>query len=404
MNQRLQTVTTDSSPVAQLLVQRLLEFTRLARDNGFRVGIREEMDTLQVARHCRVLEQRDLRLGLRSLLCADRREWQRFDDLYDAYWHEANCSSRVRPGGGAPLDTQDIGETGTSQARAAETDRAETALAVNGESGATLAGASRREAHGQTDFRFLGDARQLREMEELVERLARRMRRRLTRRQRLSRQGWRVHIRHSIRNSLRYGGTPLDLVFRQRRRRLPRLVLLLDVSRSMSLYSYLFLRFARGIVAAFGDADAFVFHTRLVHVTGALRQPDIHTVKQKLAVMSAGWSGGTRIGECLQEFNRCHAARVINSRSVFIMMSDGFDTGSPAALAKQLERIKRRARRVIWLNPLLGREGYEPLAGGMQAALPWVDLFAPAHNLDSLKALEPQLTSLQVRHRDGWHP
>jgi uncharacterized protein with von Willebrand factor type A (vWA) domain len=344
---------------------------------GFRVGIQEELDVLQVARHCRLLEQRDLRWGLRSLLCSDRREWDRFDALYEAYWYTANRTSRLQPAQGGRLDTRGAQDGGMDGARAVETDRAQTGATD------TRAGASPREVTGQTDFRFLTDARPLREMEDLVERLARRMRRRLTRRQ-----------RHTIRNNLRYASTPLELVFLQRRRQLPRLLLLVDVSRSMSLYSYLFLRFARGLVAAFGEADAFVFHTRLVQVTEALRERDIHKVKQKLAVLSAGWSGGTRIGECLEAFNRSRAGRLLNSRTLVMIMSDGFDTGTPASLATQLHRIKRRARRIIWLNPLLGRDGYAPLAGGMQAVLPSIDLFAPAHNLESLRALESQLVSL----------
>lgn len=380
--------------VADVLVRRMIEFIRLARANGFRVGIQEELDALRVAQHCHLLEQRSLRWGLRALLCTESREWHRFDALYEAYWHGANRSAQVKPSGAARLDTQDALGDGISGARVVETDRPQSGDAGNDTAGAARSGASHREALRQTDFRFLTDAQQLREMEHLVERLARRMRRHLTRRQRLSHEGRRIHMRASIRNSLQYGGTPLELVFRQRRRQLPRLILLLDVSRSMSLYSYLFLRFARGIVAAFRDADVFVFHTRLVPVTEALRERDIHKVKQKLAVLSAGWSGGTRIGECLQRFNQRHAGRILNTRSVVMIMSDGFDTGPPEFLAAQLERIKRRARRIIWLNPLLGRDGYQPLAGGMQAALPWIDVFAPAYNLDSLQALEPQLTNL----------
>jgi uncharacterized protein with von Willebrand factor type A (vWA) domain len=234
----------------------------------------------------------------------------------------------------------------------------------------------------------------MREMEQLVERLALKMRRRLLRRQRFARHGQRVHLRRTIRKSLRYGGTPLDLVFRQRRRVLPRLILLLDVSRSMSLYSYLFLRFARGVLGAFRDAHAFVYHTRLVPVTEVLRERNIDAVKEKLALISLGWSGGTRIGECAQTFNQQHAQKIVNSRSIVVMVSDGYDTGAPELLAEQLQRIRRRARKLIWLNPLLGRDDYQPTAAGMQAALPFVDVFASAHSLESLKALESQLVYL----------
>jgi uncharacterized protein len=148
------------------------------------------------------------------------------------------------------------------------------------------------------------------------------------------------------------------------------------------------------MLEAFRDAEAFVFHTRLVHVTDALRQRDLLRVREKLTLVSLGWSGGTRIGESLERFNADHAGRLLSrSRSIVVIVSDGLDTGPPEDLGAALAGIKRRTRRLVWLNPLLGRPGYEPLAGGMQAALPHVDLFAPAHNLDSLMALESALAA-----------
>jgi uncharacterized protein with von Willebrand factor type A (vWA) domain len=258
----------------------------------------------------------------------------------------------------------------------------------------TRGGASFQEATARTDFRLLNDPREVRAIEDLAERLARRMRRRVQRRQRLARYGRRIHLRRTIRASLRYGGTPLDLVYQRRLRVLPRLILLLDVSRSMSLYSYFFLRFARGMLGAFRDAHAFIYHTRLIPVTDVLRERNVDKVKEKLGVIALGWAGGTRIGESVQAFNQHYASKLLNSRSIVVVMSDGFDTGPVTLLSEQLARIRRRARRIVWLNPLLGREGYEPLAAGMQAALPLIDVFAPAHNLESLAALEDKLVNL----------
>jgi len=162
----------------------------------------------------------------------------------------------------------------------------------------------------------------------------------------------------------------------------------------MSFYSYLFLRFARGIVGAFKDADAFIFHTHLVHVTDALHERNINTVTKRLALLSAGWAGGTRIGECLQTFNQDYARRVLTSQSIVMIFSDGLDTGTPELFSEQMALIKRRAKKIVWLNPLLGRDGYEPTAQCMAAALPLLDLFASAHNLESLLALESQLVKL----------
>lgn len=378
------------------LLDRLVGFLRFMRANNYRLGIQEELDVMKMAEHTGLLEPRRIRWGLRALLCSSFDDWQRFDELFNAYWKPANRTKEQRSNYSKKMDSKN-GLGGHQQGcgnQVAEADHAEQGDDGDAGDGGCKGGASAQEAKARTDFRMLADESQMCEMEYLVERLAKQMRRRLTRRQRVQQHGRRIHLRRTIRNSLRYGGTPLDLAFRQRKQQLPRLILLLDVSRSMSLYSFLFLRFARGIVEAFKDADAFVYHTRLVHVTDALRERDMTKAKEKLALMSAGWSGGTRIGECLQLFNRDHGRRIVNSRSVVMIVSDGYDTGEPEQLAQQLLQLKQRARKIVWLNPLLGRDGYEPIAGGMQAALPLLDLFVPAHNLESLLQLENDLMRL----------
>jgi uncharacterized protein with von Willebrand factor type A (vWA) domain len=173
-----------------------------------------------------------------------------------------------------------------------------------------------------------------------------------------------------------------------------RLVVLLDASGSMSLYTAFFVRFLHGVVDSFREAEAFVFHTRLAHVSPSLRDRDVTRAVDKLALMAQGMGGGTRIGESLVTFNRWHARRVINSRTALMIVSDGYDTGEPEQLGEEMRRLRRRCRKIIWLNPLIGWRDYSPQARGMRAALPYVDLFAPAHNLESLAALEPYLARI----------
>lgn len=383
------------APAADSVTERLIGFLHFMRSNGYHLGIQEELDMMKMAECSGLLDARRMRWGLRTLMCSSSDDWQRFDELFDAYWKPANHTKEQRSGYSKTLDRQNgPGGQLRNGNQVAEAEHAGQGDDSDAGEGGSKEGASAEEARGRADFRMLANESQMREMERLVERLAKKIRRRMIRRQRVQQHGRRIHLRRTIRNSLRYGGTPLDLAFRQRKQQLPRLILLLDVSRSMSLYSFLFLRFARGIVGAFQDADAFVYHTRLVHVTDALRERDMVKAKEKLLLMSSGWSGGTRIGECLQRFNRDYGRRIVNSRTVVMIVSDGYDTGEPAELAQQLAQLKQRARKIVWLNPLLGRDGYEPTAGGMQAALPWLDLFAPAHNLDSLLQLESDLMRL----------
>ncbi len=379
-----------------LLQTRLIEFIRSARENGFSLGIAEEIDAQRVAQFSGITHPQHLRWGLRSLMCADRDDWERFDALFNAYWRPVRTQRKFQPSPsapGAPQAAQREDKKGGGQGAAAEVDRSGVGTGRDAGDTGVQKGASRQENLSQADFRFLADAGQMRIVEDWVEHLARRMRRKITRREKLQCQGRRIHMRRTVRNSLRYGGTPIQLAFRRRIRLQPRLVLLVDVSRSMAMYSTVFLRFARGIVKAFADAEAFAYHTRLINITQAVRQADPIKLQHSLSLISLGWSGGTRIAESLTVFNRDYAHR-LNDRSIVVIVSDGLDTDAPDRIPPQLEKIKRRCRKLVWLNPLLGREGYEPLTGSMMAALPFIDLFAPAHNLQSLIALETALIAL----------
>ena len=380
----------------ETLAARVVEFVRLARTNGFQAGMGETLDAVRLAERCGIVDARRLHWGLRALLCGNAQDWQRFDELFENYWRSptASRSSRVQAASGSQLDGRDgHAQTGNSGVPA-EADHAESGDDGDTGDGGTRGGASAQASMARSDFRSLHAPGEMEKVEQLMQRLALRMRRTLRRRWRLAREGRRLHLRHTLRHSLRYGGTPLEPVFTQRRRRQPRLILLLDVSRSMSLYSYFFLRFARGVIDVFRDAHAFIYHTRLVPVSDALRERDSDRLKDKLAVISLGWAGGTRIGESLQTFNQRFGRKLLNRRAVVIVISDGLDTGPAALVAEQLRDIKQRVRKLIWLNPLLGRAGYEPLAGSMAAALPLIDVFAPAHNLESLAALETRLVRL----------
>ena len=255
-------------------------------------------------------------------------------------------------------------------------------------------GASRAEALTTADLRHIVDPDDVAATHALAARLARVMRARLVRREQVRRRGRRLDLRRTIHRNVSHGGTPIDLAWRRRKIKPLRLVILLDASGSMSLYTAFFVRFLHGVVDSFREAEAFVFHTRLAHVSPSLRDRDVTRAVDKLALMAQGIGGGTRIGESLATFNRWHARRVINSRTAVMIVSDGYDTGEPERLGEEMRRMRRRCRRIIWLNPLIGWRDYSPQARGMQAALPYVDLFAPAHNLQSLAELEPYLARI----------
>ena len=373
---------------------RIAAFAAALRENGFAAGLAESRDALAVLASPLGRRPPALRPALRAIFCSTRTDWLRFDALFDAFWlgvgvrrllvsPVADKRRAAQPGNRSGLapDIDKSTEDGDSREGGGDMDSRSHARDE----------ASSARALSSRDLRHIADRDEVLKVHALAERLARRMRARLVRRERARRSGRRLDVRRTIHRSVGHGGTPIDLVWRRRKRRPLRLVILLDASGSMEAYTAFFVRFIHAAVDAFREAEAFVFHTSLVHVSSALRDRDVGRAVDRLALMAQGIGGGTRIGESLADFNRWHAGRVLISRTALIIVSDGYDTGDPALLADEMRRLKRRCRRIVWLNPLIGWRDYAPTARGMQAALPYIDLFAPAHNLESLAALEPYL-------------
>lgn len=204
-----------------------------------------------------------------------------------------------------------------------------------------------------------------------------------------------VDVRRSLQRARRTGGEVVSLERLRRRRERLELVALCDVSGSMERYSGFLLEFLYALQRERGVIHTFAFSTRLFELTGYLRRRRFAAVQAALSQLTAGWSGGTAIGPCLAEFLRWYGRRLLGPRTVVLILSDGWERGDPAFLARQMAALRRRAYRVVWLNPLKGHPGYEPTAAGMAAALPWVDHFLPANSLDALTRLRRLLRSLR---------
>ncbi len=162
----------------------------------------------------------------------------------------------------------------------------------------------------------------------------------------------------------------------------------------MTVYSRIFLSFLKGLVSADQRTDAYLFHTQLVKISDALRDPDSFRSINQLSMMAQGFGGGTKIGKNIEMFNKQYAAHSVSNRSVVIILSDGYDTDPPEVISNALARLKKKGCKLIWLNPLKGWKDYQPVASGMAAALPHLDLFVPATTLNDLTALEPHLGRL----------
>jgi uncharacterized protein len=372
----------DTTRLAFRSAERLVGFAGFLRANGFAVGGGETIEVLRTAEHVGVLDARVLRWSLQALLCGRSAEWRRFDALFDAWflppnaWQAAAAGSFSREHRGRSAD-------GGASARGTGGGAGDAPRAFHA--------ASDREALGATDFRALTRREDLLAIEALMRRFARRLKHVRLRREARARLGARLDLAATIRRSVGSGGTPLRLAWRRQRRVRPRLVLLIDVSRSMAPYSFFYLRLTRALSAELTDIRSFIFHTHLTAVSEALQDPDPYRAQQRLQIIAQGWAGGTRIGASLAQFNREHAPRCVHSRTALIIVSDGYDSGEPEQLAAALAALRRRARRVVWLNPLCAQSDYTPVSEGMQAALPHLDLLAPGADLVSLEAALPRI-------------
>ena len=388
--------------VSWLISGKLAAFLRTLRDNGYAVGLQEGQDAATLMTEGYVKKPGLLRSAFKHLFSARKSDWERFDGLFDAFWFGKRVKSRSVTMGSARAannpslkslannrpDPRAGGDSAMDQipsADGADTDR-------SGEG--RMEGASRADNLAEIDFREMADPGQIEEAHAAAARLAQTMRTRLTRRDLARRRGYRLDLRRTIHGNISHGGVPIDLVKRRRKERPLRLVMLLDASGSMSMYTGVFLRFIHGVLDEFREAEAFLFHTRLAHVSDAMKEKDAARALDRLSIMAQGAGGGTRIGESLQTFNRWHAARVIHSRTVVMIVSDGYETGDAALLGREMAALGRRCRRIVWLNPMMAWDGYTPEARGIKAALPHVDLYAPANTLQSLTALEPYLARL----------
>jgi|BarGraIncu00222A_1022003.scaffolds.fasta_scaffold00235_20 uncharacterized protein with von Willebrand factor type A (vWA) domain len=387
--------------VSRLVSAKLAAFLKTLRDNAYAVGLHEGRDAAALIAAGYAETPGLLRVAFKHLFSARKSDWDRFDGLFDAFWLGRRVKSRsITTGSAKPANNPSLKSLQDSQSERAgneaATDQIPSADEAPGDRSGEgrMEGASRADNLAEVDFRKLADPDQIEQAHAAAARLARIMRTRLTRRDLARRRGYRLDLRRTIHSNISHGGVPISLVKRQRKEKPLRLIMLLDASGSMSMYTGVFLRFIHGVLDEFREAEAFLFHTRLAYVSDAMKEKDPARALDRLSIMAQGAGGGTRIGESLQTFNRWHAARVIHSRSCVMIVSDGYETGDAALLGREMAALARRCRRIVWLNPMMAWQGYAPEAAGIKAALPHIDLYAPANTLKSLAELEPYLADL----------
>ena len=365
-------------------IRSVVEFCRFVRANGLDSGIRATIDSVRAVRIVDQVGLDDSRHALRAVLSASKRDWDLFDQLFDAFWFGRRLEKPVRriaPGNSAVSARNKqgiylgVGNLASKEPGATKEERK------------VVTGASAMDRLRKVDFSRVPQD-DFAELGRLSERLLRRMSLRLSRRFRLTSLRGRIDLRRTIRAGAARGGEMMELRHKSRKKQAVKLVILLDVSDSMNPYSVFLFRFAYVLGRHFDQLSCFVFSTRLVNVSDALKARSLPDALRALSTITTCWSGGTRIGGALGEFNRSFGRRMRSTETSVLILSDGWDADEPGSLIGELRILKQHVKKLIWLNPLLGLDEYEPVTRSMSAALPYIDVFAPAHNLQSLLELE----------------
>ena len=369
------------------IVGHVVTFGRVLREAGFEIGPGRSTDAVRALGAVDLARRDDVYFSLRQTLVSRRDELAVFDRAFDAWFLRAP----VQPASGeqAPEPMLRLVEGAASDGEdGGDEERDDDALEV---------GASGQELLRDKDFADLSDVELVR-LRELIERIARTRPLRRSRRTRRDSLGEGVDVRGMIRRSLRTGGDPVDRPQRARKKVPRRLVLLCDVSGSMDSYARALLLFLHAAVGAGRGVEAFAFGTRLSRLTPDLATRDPMAALARCTEEVVDWGSGTRIGASLREFNEVWGRRGLSRGAIVVVVSDGWEREDPGLVGREMARLARAAYAVIWVNPLKGNPDYQPLAGGMRAALPFVDRFLAGHNLRSLEELATVLAGIERRH------
>ena len=355
-------------------------FSNLCRSHKLKIGIHQSSEAM-IAAVKGLWQDEDLfRYSLKAIYTTSPEEGEIINNLYTSFWLRnstlvkskttyKNQSNITKPSEGSLVmmgvgDQDDLDETEAKN----------------------MVGANTKETLRKTDFAKIEEMDSAL-LNKLAEELWHQMTLRLKRQRKMGKKG-KVHIQSTIRKNISNGGSMLHLLRQRKKTQKYKLVILLDVSGSMDKYSFYLLKFIYTLRSNFENLEAFIFSTRLVRISEYLDRKNLKETLALLSYNANNWSSGTKIGYCLNIFNTQYARKILNGKTLTILLSDGLDTGAPDLLKQELKKIKLRTKKLVWLNPLKGMSGYEPIQRGMAAALPELDVFQSAHSLDSLLALE----------------
>jgi hypothetical protein len=390
------------------LVPNIMHFGRVLRSAGLPVGPGKILDAVQAVLVVGITSRRDFYWSLHAVFVNRRDQHEIFDQAFHIFWRDPHLLERMlgllmpQISGEEEMPPEEppnrrVMEAMNPENKDGKDPEEEKEPEIDVEATMT---ASSNELLQKMDFEDMS-AEEISKAKTAIARMRLPIHEIPTRRFQRSQRPVRIDMRATLRAALRSGGSVIPLQYRKRRRRPPPLVILCDISGSMGRYTRMLLHFMHAITNDRDRVSTFLFGTRLTNVTRHLRNKDIDIAVNKCTETVEDWSGGTRIGESLAEFNRFWSRRVLGQGAVLLLISDGLDRDAGRGLNIEMERLHKSCRRLIWLNPLLRFDGFEPKSQGIRAIMPHVDEFRPVHNLESLTELIEALNSQLIRRQEG---
>lgn len=377
------------------LAGKVIRFGMFLKGRGFKVFQSSVHDALRCLEEISLEKKEDFFVALRSNLATTDLEWVQFRDLFDQVWNRIDEEEKS--------DEDDIGR----ESEGKKTNSNEEFLPdVHADLSAVINDSDKKEwlegvaysPVSMVEKKDLGrfDRGDVQVAQLALKKMMEPFKIDISRRSKRGRKSGNIDFPRVIRKSLKTGGIPFELFYRQKKKRLKRLVILADVSGSMDRYARFVMPFLLGLRGIGSRAEVFVFSTSLTPITFMVRHLDVEKALERIAMEVPDWSGGTRIGYSLHQFNQGHGERLLNRRTVVVLLSDGWDLGGKDLLRREMAHLSNRAYSVIWLNPLAGDPDYEPLCRGMKSALPYIDYFLPADSLQSLKRVGRLLSRIMI--------
>ena len=363
------------------LSENVIAFCRFLRNYGFIIGLQEQALALEALSFINFEDKNNFKAALRTTLVKNVQNLQKFDRLFDDYWKELEKSvdSKIK-------DSEERKKKKQSQADATFNNLKSWINGNKSDEQQELAAYSIGENLMEKDFSTIPQE-DLEEVMQIIKEMSKSLAANTNRRHTKANNHKQFDLRNTIRKNLKRGGELIEIAYKKPKKNRLKLVLLCDVSKSMDLYSAFLIQFVYAFQSVYQNIETFVFSNSIHRITNELKNKTFDEAMRELSQQVIGWSGGTQIGLSFLDFNDNFSTQLLDKQTIVLILSDGWDTGEIEILIESMQNIQQKARKIIWLNPLAGNPNYTPTVQGMSAAMPFIDIFASVHNVESLKKI-----------------